>query len=78
MRTTLTIDEDLAIRLKSEMRKRGLGLRDLVDELLRRGLSASPVKRKRFKIQARPLGSRPGINYGKTSEMLDWLNGTPR
>lgn len=74
MRTTLTIDDDLVHRLKTEMRREGTSLKEVVNRLLRRGLEAPPPARKRFKVRARPLGNRPGINYSKTSEMLDWLD----
>lgn len=74
MRTTLTIDDDLAQRLKTEMRRRGASLKEVVGLLLRRGLDAPVAKKRRFKVKARSLGVRPGINYSKTSEMLDWLD----
>ncbi len=73
MRTTLTIDEDLAQKLKREMRRSGDSLKEVVDRLLRAGLKGSRPKR-RFKIKARPLGLRPGVNYSKTSELLDLLD----
>ena len=74
MRTTLTIDDDLAQRLKAEMRKRGATLKEVVGQLLRRGLDAPVPQKKRFRVKARSLGLRPGINYSKTSEMLAWLD----
>lgn len=73
MRTTLTIEEDLAQKLKREMRKTGSSLKEAVNRALRRGLDGAPA-RKRFKVKARPLGLRPGVNYSKTSELLDWLD----
>ena len=38
MRTTLTIDDDVAAMLEQLRKKRGTGLKDLVNEALRRGL----------------------------------------
>lgn len=77
MRTTLTIDDDLAERLKAEMRKEGASLKEIVSTLLRRGLDAPKRSKKRFRVKARPMGVRAGVNYSKTSEMLDWLDEHP-
>jgi hypothetical protein len=74
VRTTLTIDDDLAQQLKAEMRRRDTSLKEVVNGLLRRGLSAPATPKKRFRVKARALGVRPGVNYAKTSEMLDWLD----
>jgi hypothetical protein len=74
VRTTLTLDDDLALRLKAVMRKEHSSLRQVVSELLRRGLDAPKPAKKRFRVKARSLGTRPGVNYSKTSEMLDWVD----
>jgi hypothetical protein len=39
MRTTLTIDPDVRLLLERRMRERGQGLKEAVNEALRRGLS---------------------------------------
>lgn len=70
----MTIADDLAQRLKTEMRREGASLKEVVDMLLRRGLASPPVKKKRYRVRARSLGLRAGVNYSKTSEMLDWLD----
>jgi hypothetical protein len=75
VRTTLTLDEDVANRLKAEMRRDGTSLKEVVNRLLRRGLEAKPARKRRFKVRARPLGQRAGVDYSKTSQMLDWLDG---
>jgi hypothetical protein len=38
MRTTLTIDDDVAVRLEQEQRKRRLPFKQIVNDVLRRGL----------------------------------------
>ena len=78
MRTTITLDEDVASRIKAEMRKSGASFKDVVNEMLRKGLlftdkikqSQRPVK-----FNTRPLGSRPGLNYDSTSELLEQIEG---
>jgi hypothetical protein len=41
MRTTLTLDDDVAAAISQRRRDRGTGLRDEVNELLRAGLRAA-------------------------------------
>jgi hypothetical protein len=79
VRTTLTLDDDVAAKLKAAVRRSGRPFRDVVNETLRRGLvAASPDKpRAPFRVAARNLGVRPGIeldNIGKLLELLDGPN----
>ena len=77
MRTTITLDPDIAAKLKEEMRKRGASFKDTVNEMLRAGLilSDKASKQKPFKVNARPLGMRPGLNYDCTSDLLEQIEG---
>ena len=40
MRTTLTLDDDVAVRLQRERRRRQVSLKEVVNDLLRNGLDA--------------------------------------
>ena len=40
MRTTLTIDDDVAVRLDRERRRRRVSLKEIVNDVLRAGLDA--------------------------------------
>ena len=73
MRTTLTLDEDVAAKLKNEARRSGKPFKAIVNETLRKGLSAPAATRRipRFKVQARPLGLRPGLSYDCIGELLE-------
>lgn len=77
MRTTITIDDDVAIRLNELQKSKGISFKKAVNLLLRRGLSAEekPQKVKPFKIKARSLG-KPllDVNLDKTSEVIDLLD----
>lgn len=77
MRTTLTLDEDVADKLKAESRRAGRSFRDIVNETLRRGLvsrrESSP--RKPFKVKARDLGLRPGLSLDNVAELLEQVEG---
>jgi hypothetical protein len=77
MRTTLTIDDDIAAKLKSKVKKsKDKSFKEVVNETLRLGLMAeqeTPIKP--FKIKARNLGAHPGLNFDKISELLEQIEG---
>jgi hypothetical protein len=78
VRTTLTLDEDVAAKLKAETRKTGRPLRETVNEALRRGLAAPRAAggRRRFTVIARDLGElRPGLSLDNIGELLDRIEG---
>jgi hypothetical protein len=59
MRTTLTLDEDVAILLERVRKARKAGLKDTVNEALRRGLrhmSAPPKRRRSYRTPSTDLG----------------------
>jgi hypothetical protein len=74
MRTTLTIDEDVAIRLDELRRTRDVAFRTLVNEALRLGLkhmaAPSGAKKKPFRTQAFDLG---GLKTGSLDNIADVL-----
>ncbi len=47
MRTTLTVDDDVAARLDRERRKRGVPFKQIVNDVLRAGLDAMHPRRRR-------------------------------
>ena len=58
MRTTLTLDDDVAVRLEREQRKRKTSLKQVVNDAIRAGLDAleKPRARKPFRITTVDLG----------------------
>ena len=78
MRTTLTLDDDVAARLKAEARRSGKPFKQVVNECLRRGLlpGRRVDGRPPFKIVARDLGAlRPGLSLDNIAELLDVTEG---
>ena len=76
MRTTLTIDEDIAVLLKKEMRRSGEPLKQTVNRCLRTALTAAaPVQPKPFKVRARAMGLPQGMSYENIGELLDQIEG---
>ncbi len=75
MRTTLTLDEDIAAKLQAETRRSGRSFRDVVNETLRRGLLSR--RRKASLMPALPrfsLGLRPGLDLDNSERVLDELS----
>ena len=78
MRTTITLDDDVAEKLRLEMqRRRTNNFRETVNEVLRRGLLARREfgAVKPFKVRARRLGNQVGLNYDNIGELLEQLEG---
>lgn len=78
MRTTLTLDDDVAAKLKAEARRAGRPFRDVVNETLRRGLVARRpgAARPPFRVEARDLGAlRPGLSLDNVAELVEQVEG---
>lgn len=59
MRTTLTIADDVAVQLERLRRERDANLKDVVDDVLRRGLEhleTPPKPRKPYRMKTYDLG----------------------
>ena len=80
MRTTLTLDDDVAARLRAEARKSGRSFKETVNQMLRLGLHTreKPATIEPFKVDARPMGQRPGFNFDDIEGLLDELDGPLR
>jgi hypothetical protein len=77
VRTTLTLDDDVAAKLKTAARRSGRPFRDIVNDALRRGLMTTrPVRREPFRIAPRSLGGlRPGLSLDNIGELLEQVEG---
>ena len=77
MRTTLTLDDDVAAQLEHLRRQRDLKFRELVNDVLRRGLrdmSAGPRRRDAVRTRTFDMG-KPLINIDNVAEPLGHLEG---
>ncbi|HVS33491.1 MAG TPA: ribbon-helix-helix protein, CopG family [Thermoanaerobaculia bacterium] len=74
MRTTMTLDDDLAKQLREEARRTGRSFKDVVNDALRRGLAAgaAPAPRpSRFRVRPKACGFQPGIDLRKLNQLVD-------
>ena len=77
MRTTLTLDDDIAAKIKAEMRRSGKSFKETVNEFLRIGMAMQRELKNadRFRVRARSLGVVAGLNYDNIGELLEQLDG---
>jgi predicted transcriptional regulator len=75
MRTTLTLDDDLGARLEALAREGRRSFKDVVNEVLRRGLDAKPPRARPFQVKARDLGLKPGVELDDIGDLLEQLDG---
>jgi hypothetical protein len=77
MRTTLTLDDDVAAKLKAESRRAGKPFKEIVNDTLRSGLATRRAgPRQPFKITARDMGGlRPGLSLNDVSGLVEQVEG---
>ena len=74
MRTTLTLDDDLAEALKERAKLLDVPFNQVVNDTLRRGLAPeAPEDRPVFRVRPLRSGFRPGIDPLKLNQLNDQL-----
>jgi hypothetical protein len=76
MRTTLTLDDDLARRLKELARASGGSFKEVVNQVLRRGLVTAdgpPEASDPFRVVPKACGFKPGVDPLKLNQLYDDL-----
>ena len=72
MRTTITLDSDVAKQLKTATIQTGRPFRSVVNEALRSGLAQlkKPAKPKRYRTKPHNMGLRPGLSLDNIQQLL--------
>jgi hypothetical protein len=74
MRTTLTIEPDVARRLKTRMAERKLSLKQAVNEALRAGLAGGRRQRDvKYSVEPHSCQFKAGIDLDKLNQLVDEL-----
>lgn len=76
MRTTLTLEEDVAAALKETAYRTGRSFKAAVNDTLRAGLASTeaPPRPRRYRIKPASLGGvLPGIDLDKALQLADSL-----
>ena len=75
MRTTLTLDPDLAKKLKGLANRQGQSFKQTLNDVVRRGLAtpARPSTGARYMVAPHRGGFRAGVDPGKLNQLVDQL-----
>ena len=77
MRTTLTLDPDVARLLAEEAHRQRKPFKQVVNEAIRKGLAPSPAGRSQgtFRVHPHKTTLRPGIDVASFNKLVDELGG---
>ena len=77
MRTTITLDDDVAAKLEAETRRTGSSFKQVVNQYLRLGfaLRRDLKRQEAFVVKPRSLQLRPGLDYDNIGELLEEVEG---
>lgn len=76
MRTTVTLEPDVAARLKEHAHRKRISFKAALNAAVRRGLSAQEPpasSRRRFVVRPHSSPFRPGVDSGKLNQLVDQL-----
>lgn len=69
MRTTVTLDEDVAAALKRTARERGISFKEALNAAVRRGLGESDRPARPYRLPAYDMHLKPGIDLTKALQL---------
>jgi hypothetical protein len=69
MRTTVTLDPDVAAKLKQTARERGISFKEALNSSVRRGFERGEATPQPYRVPTRDLGVRPGVNLDKALQL---------
>jgi hypothetical protein len=77
MRTTITLDRDVAQRAKSAVARSGKSFKHVINEALRAGfeLLEKPAAARPYRTKPMAAGLRPGISLDNVHELIAQLDG---
>jgi hypothetical protein len=80
MRTTLTLDPDVARLIEDEMHRQRKPFKQVVNEAIRRGLAPRPgaVRRRRYRVRPHDATFVPGIDPRRLNALVDELEDQAR
>jgi hypothetical protein len=78
MRTTLTLDEDVAVLLREEAERSRRPFKQVVNQAIRLGLRARSAGAARPAYRTRPhaFGFKPGVDLDRMNQLADELEAT--
>lgn len=74
MRTTVTLDDDVAAKLKRLARERDISFKEALNSSVRRGIERGEAKPRPYRLPPpQRLGARPGVNLDKALQLAGEL-----
>lgn len=73
MRTTVTLDPDVAAQLKQVTRERGVPFKVALNDAVRAGLGGGTRTAGRYRLPARRMGVRPGVDLDRSLRLAGEL-----
>jgi hypothetical protein len=65
MRTTVSLDPDVAAKLRRLARERDITFKEALNSVLRAGLGTGATGSKPYRVKARRMGLRPGVDLDR-------------
>ena len=69
MRTTVTLDDDVAAELAATARERGISFKEALNTAVRSGLAGTREDASPHAMRTFDLGIRPGVNIDKANQL---------
>jgi hypothetical protein len=69
LRTTVTLEPDVAALLETAMKERGLSFKEAVNSAIRAGLTQGKAKRRPFTQKTYPMGAEQNFRWDKALEV---------
>jgi hypothetical protein len=73
LRTTVTLDDDLAELLKQQARERDLPFKRVLNDAIRAGLADGARVARPYRMKPSKLRLRPSVDYTKALQLADQL-----
>lgn len=74
MRTTVTLDDDVAANLKEEARRQKSSFKEVLNASVRRGLRAgAPAAAEPYHLRPRAMRARPGVDLDRALQLAGEL-----
>jgi hypothetical protein len=73
MRTTVTLDQDVAVKLRLLARERGVSFKAALNEAVRAGLGGAGRSARPYRVPSRRMGVREGVDLDRAGRLLGEL-----
>lgn len=74
MRTTVTLDDDVAARLKEAAREHGISFKEALNGAIRRGFERGETKPRPYRLPPpQPMKPKPGVDLDKALRLAGEL-----